>query len=142
MVPERRSPLPGSSGKLKKGATIVLYDREDGALKDDVTVIKILKDRDKGVCINSFDHSKIAKDGSWRVFVDAKNGLDGKVSRVKISTKSKDALPPDIIFYEGKNCTQGIKGVYNSDSKVSDDCKKTKRCANDEIKSVRLMGWE
>ena len=127
---------------LKKGVTVALYDNPDGKMTDDVTVIEILKDREKGACIKSFESSKMAKDGSWRVYVLHKNGIDGKVSRVKQAWGgSRAAHPDDIVFYEGKECSQDIRGVYSSDRKYDDNCKDTGRCKNDEIKSVRLMGW-
>jgi hypothetical protein len=127
---------------LKAGSTIVLSDNEDGSLKDDTSVIRVFKDRDKGVCIGSFEHHTRAGDGAWETFPLKKNGLDGKVSRVKLGWGgSSGAIPPEIVFYEGNDCQQGVKGVYDASTRRDDKCKDTDRCANDEIRSVRIMGW-
>lgn len=127
---------------LKAGSTIVLSDGEDGSLKDDVSVLRVFKDRDKGVCIGSLENYRTAEDGVWTIFPLKKNGLDGKVSRVKLGWGgTSDAIPPEIVFYEGNNCEQGVKGSYNAGTRRDDNCKDTDRCSNDEIRSARIMGW-
>lgn len=128
--------------KPRKGASIVLYDSSSGSVTDDLTVISILKDSGKGFCIGGFEKSRTAGNGVWQMTHLHRNGLDGKVSRIVVSPKTRhSAFPPDIIFYEGKNCAQSVKGHARSDKKAHYNCKKSTHCVEDEIKSAKLMRW-
>jgi len=128
---------------LKKGAVIVLYDHPDAKTKDDFSVIEIKKDAPKkGVCIGTFERSMRAKDGAWELVYVRKNGLDGKVSHIVVSPKPRaNAYPSDVIFYEGNNCKQGVKARFDSHSDNNVNCKKSDRCVNDEVRSVKLWSY-
>ncbi len=81
------------------------------------------------------------------------NGLDGKVSRITSSPGPKaknyehkkwaEAFAPDLVFYEGNSCKQGIKAALHNHrpGKHSINCKKSKACDNDEIRSMRIYSF-
>jgi hypothetical protein len=130
---------------LKKGTLIVVYDNPDAKENDDFAVVEILKDEpDKAVCIGSFEQSFKSKSGDWRITFVHHNGLDGKVSHVRVASKPgwRD-YPNDVVFYEGNDCKQGIKARYKSHrgGEHHYNCKNSKSCTNDEVRSVKLYAF-
>jgi hypothetical protein len=77
---------------LKSAATntrIVVFDNPDGHQDDDFTVIDILSPEfmeDQGYCLRSFEQNFDTPQENQGIIVDyiRKNGLDGKISRVRV----------------------------------------------------------
>lgn len=50
------------------------------------------------------------------------------------------AAANDLLFYKGNNCTGDIVAAYDSHSGGTyDNCKKTRRCENDEARSLKVL---
>ena len=72
------------------GTRIVVFDSPNGKQDDDFTVIDILRPdfmEDQGYCLQSFEQNFDTPNENQGIVVDfvRKNGLDGKVSRVRIT---------------------------------------------------------
>ncbi len=66
------------------------------------------------------------------------NRLDGKISRIEISDTPRER----ILFYEGENCTQDVKGYFNTSGETGKPCTSydgSGTCENDEIRSALLF---
>lgn len=149
-----------------EGSVLVLYDNPSGNMKnrinDPYVVIRFKQDltnANKDVCITTFeDTSAQLTDTGKEVSIEVsyvqpgnKGKLDGKVSTIVASPGKaaanyheqewRKAFPPDIVFYEGNNCNQSIKGMFTSTGDYSVNCKDAKDCDNDEIRSMRLFRW-
>ena len=78
--------------RANAGTSISLFDSPVGSHDDDYTIVKIKKDIIKPVTIGTFEKSyedsfvrvSFFKDEGWFGFGWMANGLDGKVSLVKI----------------------------------------------------------
>lgn len=74
---------------VKKGATIIVYDSPNADETDDWTKITIYDNRfipPEGYCLRSFEQNFLnpSENSGIRVEYVNKNGLDGKISRVRI----------------------------------------------------------
>jgi hypothetical protein len=84
---EARSLRIGKS--VKQGAKIVVFDSPDGKTDDDYTTIDIVNRsflQPEGYCLRTFEQSFDNPSANSGIKVDhfRKNGLDGKVSRVRV----------------------------------------------------------
>ena len=127
---------------------IKLYNDPDGSKMDDWARIYIGEgfSTDAPYCVGSFEHQttpEMRNDDVHIVYHHSDSGigdgLDGKVSRVLIADSSSPHDPDNIVFYEGDNCSQEIKGVFRSGSPRDENCQSSSRCDNDEIRSVLLF---
>ncbi|RUS96561.1 hypothetical protein DSM106972_087480 [Dulcicalothrix desertica PCC 7102] len=84
---EARSLRIGKS--VKQGAKIVVFDNPGGSTQDDYTTIDIINRsfiQPEGYCLRSFEQTFDNPNANSGIRVDHfhQNGLDGKVSRVKV----------------------------------------------------------
>jgi hypothetical protein len=71
----------------KRGTQVRVYDSPDGRTDDDYAIINILNPRrfaENGLCIRSFQEELENTAGGATLTYVPKNGLDGKISRVKV----------------------------------------------------------
>ncbi|MEB3339367.1 hypothetical protein [Okeania sp.] len=65
----------------------------------------------------------------------------GLASISLLITNASTAFAGTFLFYEGNNCTQDIIAYYDSNEVyVQDNCKETRRCENDETRSLLIKG--
>ena len=69
------------------GTKIWLYDSPEGDKGDDWTEIQVLKTATTDICISSFEQT--FSDEWYTMTYHKNNGLQGKVSRIKVSVPSK-----------------------------------------------------
>lgn len=126
---------------VKKNTTIKLYDSASGSLSDDWTRIHIGEEITEPYCVHNFQHNTNDDDSARGISVTwhYRNGLDGKVSAVKVFTSSVAADPADIVFYKNSNCTGDISGVFESGKTYDVNCKESDRCHNDQATSVQIF---
>jgi hypothetical protein len=135
---------------VRKDLNIYLFDEDAGtpvSYDDDWAVINTgSEDLTEAVCINTFEQGttssmeskglsmfyhkgSMSVDGGW---------LDGKVSRIQLSTTKRER----IVFYEGYNCEQDVRGYYDSSEYTAEECNSYSglgTCHNDDIKSVLIF---
>ena len=128
---------------VHKNLTILLFDDPDADKHDDWLRIHIGDtELSKPICIDNLEHNTHAKESKHDITVTYynNNGLNGKVSNIKIGDSSKKYGPIDIVAYEDKDCSGNIVAYYNSRKDFSGKCSIGNRCSkNDAIQSVRLL---
>ena len=125
---------------------IKLYNNADDSLRDDWTRVHIGDHQlQEPFCITGFEHQTSDREKAQNISVSyhysnsgVGDGLNGKISRIKIAPESSKTDPDDIVFYEGNYCEQEIKGVMRSHDKKEVNCQESGSCDNDEIRSVLL----
>jgi hypothetical protein len=129
---------------VRAGTRITLYDSPDANRQDDFVIIDIkstipLK---SSITINSFETSQST---DWvNVMAFHNNGLDGKVSRIRVGRTPavNDFSDAAIVFYEGNNGTQNIvctvPFVKHSNFQMGYG-NNAYGCDNDEIRSGRII---
>ncbi|MBO6826489.1 MAG: ricin-type beta-trefoil lectin domain protein [Sneathiella sp.] len=136
-------------------ARISVYDSPSASRGDDFSHVYYRKYRSPGagpVCVNSFERAwwpsnhkgELKSATDLAVIHMPKNGLDGKISNIHVDpNEANPGVPwePDILLYEGNNCSQDIVGQFKSRERVSVNCKKDNRCPNDEARSILLQPW-
>ncbi len=86
-APEQNARVPNDEARsckllnVRAGAIITVYDSPDGSLRDDFCVIRVIRS-DAEYTVGTFERSY--DDESVSVSYARKNGLDGKVSRIRI----------------------------------------------------------
>ncbi|HPA57208.1 MAG TPA: hypothetical protein PLT70_07245 [bacterium] len=129
------------------GTITKVYDDSSGSLSDDWFFIN-RGSKSWGVpfCINGLEHStsEKEKDAGVATFFRDSGGLiklNGKVSYIKIS-RTKDSK---FVFYEGPNCEQQVKGLFEAGSTGDTYYEKCEgysvngTCDNDEINSLLIQ---
>jgi len=135
---------------VRKNFNIYVFDEDAGtpvSYDDDWAVINTgSKSLTEAVCINTFEQDTtssmsskglsmfyhkgtVSPDGGW---------LDGKISRIQLSSTKRER----IVFYEGYNCEQDVRGYYDSSKYTAEECDDYNglgTCHNDEIKSVLIF---
>ena len=130
-----------SMSGIKKGTQITFYDSPDGNMQDDYAVVDIKRDigRDKVVKVNTFEQSFYSNDDYQIVWVK-NNGLDGKVSRVKVENDmSFDYSGASIALYESTGGGQNNLCTIKLDGNYSFNFPSSRGCDNDEAVSARLL---
>ncbi len=131
---------------IDKNTLIKVYNDTTPGAWDDWTRVHVgASSLDAPFCINGFEHQTSDREAAQKISVNHHasdsgigNGLNGKISRVKIASSSSAHDPDNIIFYEGNNCTQEIKGIFQSSQAEDRNCDTSQTCAEDEIRSVLL----
>jgi hypothetical protein len=132
---------------VRSNRLIKVYNHPVSGTWDDWTRIQLGDmNLDKPFCLNGFEHQTSDRESARNIAVSYHpddddaigSGLNGKISRIRLATSHNPADPDNIIFYEGNDCTQGIKGVFRSASYSNKNCQNSSRCDNDEIRSVLL----
>jgi len=132
---------------IKSNIVIKLYNDPDSSKRDDWTRIHIGDTvLDEPMCINGFEHQTTEREELKNISFSYHqsdnsamgNGLNGKISHIKIAPESSRFDPDNIIFYEENGCGGGIKGVFRSSNKKEVNCQESDLCDNDEIRSVLL----
>lgn len=122
---------------VKAGTRVTLYDSPSGDRQDDYAIIYIKKDADLGgFSIPSFERE--VDNADYRLVFSRNNGLDGKVSRVKIERSPVDDFSDAaVVLYEGNNASQNIVCTIslanNERFNFGGDCD------NDEARSLRVL---
>ncbi len=126
------------------GTIVKTYDDRDGSLSDDWFFLNRGSDNlDVPFCINGMEHDTSDREGDAGIstFSRERNGLNGKVSYVKI-TREKDSK---FIFYEATYCEQDVKGLFEAGDSENDytvECDSYSgngTCQNDEVSSVLIQ---
>ena len=130
---------------VTKNTLIKLYNSPDGGVDDWIRIHLGDMQLTEPFCINGFEHQTSDREAASNIKVNyhhsdsgVGDGLNGKVSRVKVTSSSNPFDPDNIVFYEGLNCSQEIKGIFQSDNAEDRDCSESSACDNDEISSVLL----
>ncbi|MGJ7514521.1 fibronectin type III domain-containing protein [Pseudomonas baetica] len=92
---------------IPKGTRITVYDSKTGN-EDDFAIIDVTKDTDliEGIVVGSFEQTSITPYYNIRSFRN--NGIDGKVSRIKIEHNPPAFSEAAIVLKEGNNGSQNI----------------------------------
>jgi len=127
---------------ISKHTTIRLYDDPDANMHDDWTRIHIGDTTlSEPFCITGLEHQTSEREAEKNITVTyyEKNGINGKVSHIKLSESHETYSPYDIVVYEDDDCKGDIVAYYKSDASYSGECGIGKRCAkNDAARSVRF----
>ncbi len=122
---------------VEHNTILKLYDSTNGSLSDDWFFInRGSQDFHIPFCINGFEHSTSDRESAVGIdtYYQAHDGLNGKVSYVKISSGKDDNL----VFFEGNDCTQNVEKMLDSKKDYSGDHDDL-NFQNDEIRSVLLQ---
>jgi hypothetical protein len=115
------------------GIILLLFDSPDAALEDDWTAIRVKRDV-RALTIDTFEASSSSDDVD--VVNAPNNGLDGKVSRLEVTTGSR--LQGIASFYEGNSATQNKVcdlALYDQEVRFKGHAS----CDNDEARSLVLL---
>lgn len=129
---------------VRAGTRITLYDSPDANRQDDFVIIDVkstipLK---SSITINSFETSQ--SNAQVNVMAFHNNGLDGKVSRIRVgrTPAANDFSDAAIVFYEGNNGAQNIVCTVpfakHSNFRMGYG-NNAYGCDNDEIRSGRII---
>ena len=132
---------------IEKNTIIKLYNDKDGDKFDDWTRIHIGEvDFDKEYCVRGLEHQTSSRDSAHNITIVYHksdtllgNGLNKKVSHVKIAKSTNKYDPDDIIFYDKGKCKGKIVGVFQSAKGAEDSCKEKKSCKDDAAKSLLIF---
>ena len=122
------------------GTLITLFDDPDGNLQDDRTIIEVKRDiglEERVVVGNLEDTNSNYLD--YRIYHFNNNGLNGKISRIKIEQHPKDFNNSSVTLYEGYEGKENIVcGISLASAKSFNfrDGPDGKDCDNDEAKSL------
>lgn len=122
---------------VENNTIIKLYDSPSGSLEDDWFFIdRGTKDFHVPFCVNGFEHSTSTResDAGIKTYYQEHDGLNGKVSYVKVSANKDNKL----VFFEGSDCTQNVEKMFDSTESHSGDADALD-FQNDEIRSVLLQ---
>ncbi|MQQ37553.1 PI-PLC X phosphodiestherase-like domain protein [Pseudomonas sp. SZ57] len=129
---------------VRAGTRIELYDNPNGDRQDDFTIIDVKQSVPMGkrVRIDSFEGT--TDTFYYRKLASRNNGLDGKVSRIKVLNKpdDNDISDASIVFYEANGATQNIVCTvpFNIDRQFKmGSGNNSYGCDNDEIRSAKIL---
>jgi hypothetical protein len=129
---------------VRAGTRIELYDNPNGDRQDDFTIIDVKQSVPMGkrVRIDSFEGT--TDTFYYRKLASRNNGLDGKVSRIRVLNKpdDNDISDASIVFYEGNGATQNIVCTvpFNVDRQFKmGNGNNSFGCDNDEIRSAKIL---
>jgi len=132
---------------VNDGTIIKTYDSPDAALsKDWFYVNRGTRNLTVPFCVSGMEHSTSPREEAKGIatYYRDEGGLvtlNGHVSFIKI-TQKKDSK---FVFYEGSNCSQEVKGLFDAESGADDYWEKCEgysgngSCANDEIRSLLIQ---
>jgi hypothetical protein len=118
--------------EVPAGRVLRFYDDPGGSSQDDwteITVKRNLKDK----LIGSFERT--FEDADVRVQYHRNNGLDGKVSRLQISSAATGAV---LDLHEGNDATQNLVCTLQASQSASVRFPGHAQCDNDEARSLRM----
>ncbi|RMU61009.1 hypothetical protein ALP25_04858 [Pseudomonas syringae pv. syringae] len=129
---------------VRAGTRIELYDNPNGDRQDDFTIIDVKQSIPMGkrVRIDSFEGT--SDTFYYRKLASRNNGLDGKVSRIKVFNKpdDNDISDASIVFYEGNGATENIVCTvpFNVDRQFKmGSGNNSYGCDNDEMRSAKIL---
>lgn len=129
---------------IRAGTRLELYDSREADRQDDFTLIDVKQSIPMGkrVRIDSFESS--GENFYYRKLAAHNNGLDGKVSRIRVLTTPADNDISDalIVFHEGNNGSQNIvcSVPFNSAQAFRmGSGNNSYGCDNDEIRSAVII---
>ncbi|MDB5980320.1 MAG: hypothetical protein JWQ69_1335 [Pseudomonas sp.] len=125
---------------IAKGTRINLYDNPRGSREDDHATIDVKRDIgiDEKVVVGSFELNRNNND--YRIVYSRNNGLDGKVSRIEVTTTPIDFSDASIAFYEGNNARQNLDCAVPFNRAHNIQMRSNSfGCSNDEIRSARII---
>lgn len=126
---------------IAKGTRITVYDDDSGSRADDYSIIDVKRDIgiNERVVVGSFEVNRDNND--YRIFHNRNNGLDGKVSRIEVTTTPPDFSDASIALF-GKNnasltldCTVPFNKVTNMKMGRTNPY----GCANDKASSAKII---
>ncbi|MDG6399464.1 PI-PLC X phosphodiestherase-like domain protein [Pseudomonas quasicaspiana] len=128
---------------ISAGTRIELYDSPSADRQDDFTIIDVKQSVPLGqrVRINSLEGSE---DNFWyRKLAFRNNGLDGKISRIKVRTtpETEDFADAQVVFYEEVNAQQNIVCTvpFTRQNVRAGHGNNSYGCDNDEIDSAVIV---
>lgn len=128
---------------ISAGTRIELYDSPSADRQDDFTIIDVKQSVPLGqrVRINSLEGSE---DNFWyRKLAFRNNGLDGKISRIKVRTtpETEDFADAQVVFYEEVNAQQNIVCTvpFTVQNVRAGHGNNSYGCDNDEIDSAVIV---
>jgi hypothetical protein len=125
----------------KKGARITLYDSPSGNREDDWYFIEVKRDigMNERVVVPSFEESKDTSD--YRAVYLRNNGLNGKVSRIRVEPQAGDMFADAaVVLYEGNNASQNIVCTLPlTTSQLVKFKSDSYGCDNDEARSAKIV---
>ena len=128
---------------IRAGTRIELYDSPDGNPEDDFTIIDVKQSVPLGkrVRIDSLEGS--ADTFHYRKIASHNNGLDGKISRIKVlnTPADNDISDARIVFKEGNNGEQNIVCTvpFDINRQFKMGGGNSFGCDNDEIRSAVVL---
>lgn len=125
---------------IDKGTRITLFDNPGGGRHDDYVIIDVLRNIgiNEKVVVASLEQS--TSNGSYRASFVRNNGLNGKVSRIEVSTTPVDFSDAAIAMYEGNNASQNLDCTVPFDRSHQIKMKSNGYgCSNDEIRSAKIL---
>ena len=128
---------------IPKGARLTLYDDPDGNRQDDYSVINVKRDigMNEKVVIGGFEETTDAN-ADYSIYHLHNNGLNGKISRIKIEQAPSDFSDAAITFHEGFDASQNIVCTVNTATPKAFDFREGPDgddCDNDEAKSATIV---
>ncbi len=131
---------------VEKNTIIKLYNSPHGYKDDDWTRIHIGEvNFDEPYCLHGFEHQTSKRDASHNITVvhhavdhGLGDGLNGKISHVKIAKSTNPNDPDDLVFYDKKDCHGAIAGVFKSIHATNVNCREDESCINDSAKSLLI----
>ena len=118
--------------EVPAGRVVRLYDDPSGSIQDDWVEILVKRNLTEKL-IPSFERA--FEDADVRVQYHRNNGLDGKVSRMQISTA---ATGPVVDLHEGNDATQNLVCTLQAGQNASVRFPGHPQCDNDEARSLRM----
>jgi hypothetical protein len=129
---------------IAQGTRIELYDSPDADRQDDFTIIDVKQSIPMGKRIKVDSLEGSSDNFYYRKLALHNNGLDGKISRIKVkrSPQSGDNSDAQVVFYEGNNASQNIVctvPLNKSHHFKMGSGNNSYGCDNDEIRSAIIV---
>lgn len=125
---------------IDKGTRITLFDSASGNREDDHIIVDVTRDIaiHEKVVVGTLEQNRTTD--AYRAFYVRNNGLNGKVSRVEISSTPTDFSDAAIAMYEGNNASQNLDCVVPFHATNLVRMKNNNfGCSNDEIRSAKIL---
>jgi hypothetical protein len=125
---------------IDKGTRITLFDDASGNREDDHIIIDVTRNIGihEKVVVGSLEQNRTTD--AYRAVYVRNNGLNGKVSRVEVSTTPTDFFDAAIAMYEGNNASQNLDCVVPFHYAHHIQMKGNGfGCSNDEIRSAKIL---
>lgn len=124
---------------MKAGQRITFYDSPGGSLNDDFAVLNIDRDIpwDSPVTVGSFEQRITGS--HFRMAYSGGNGLDGKVSRIKVEARRSNMGDAAVVLLREFSGAGRISCGFGLTSSGFWNIKNMSGCHNDDAKSLRIV---